>query len=545
MIFYNASLYPVTGDLIEDGAIVIRDGKIVMTGTSQEVLRLWEGEADEKIDCKSNFLMPGFIEGHGHFSGLGFQLMRLNLLESASWEEVVQNVAAHASTAKKGQWILGRGWHQEKWKSHDGQHIQGYPTHELLSKVAPDNPVLLIHASGHALIANEAAMRRASISNETASPAGGKIIRDHRGHATGVFEENAMDIINRAYEEHESTMPIEEVTSDWYEAIHKAQAHCLKHGITSFQDAGSSFVEVSRYSSLAQHDSLSIRLWVMLRHSPEELKGHLTGFPIVGTGDGKFTCRAVKAYIDGALGSYGAWLQEDYLERPGFRGHNTTSIEEIEETARICMDAGLQLAVHAIGDQANHTVLNIYEEIFRNHPDKKDLRWRIEHAQHLATSDIPRFKELGVIASMQAIHCISDAPFVEKRLGHERARDGAYVWSKLLDAGAVIANGTDTPVEKIDPIENFYASVTRKRIDNGQEFFPAECMTREEALRSYTLSNAYSAFEDHEKGSLEKGKWGDMVLLSQNLLTCPDDSILKTKVLLTVVGGKVLFDGMQ
>jgi predicted amidohydrolase YtcJ len=400
---------------------------------------------------------------------------------------------------------------------------------------------MLSHASGHAIFANHAAMLAANISHETPDPQGGRIVRDKQGTALGVFEENAMGLIQDAYQDYQSKLSTEEKTEVWYKAIDEVQEHCLSYGITTFEDMGSTFEEIDRYNELAKKDSLNIRLWAMLRQPYDEMKDHLQGFPIIRSGNDMFTCRAIKAYIDGALGSYGAWLLAPYNDRPESTGQNTTPVEEIKEIASLCIDHGMQFGVHAIGDRGNRTVLDIYEETMKAHPDKKDLRWRIEHAQHIDPADIPRFKKLNVIASMQAIHCTSDAPFVVKRLGEERARVSAYPWRSLLDAGAVIANGTDAPVERVDPIPNFYAAVTRRRIDNGMVFFPEQAMTRKEALNAYTLANAYAAFEDDIKGSLEPGKWADIVLLSQNLLTCADDSIPKTKVMMTMVGGKVKY----
>jgi predicted amidohydrolase YtcJ len=279
----------------------------------------------------------------------------------------------------------------------------------------------------------------------------------------------------------------------------------------------------------------------MLRHPFEELKGHLEGFPIVRSGKDMFTCRAIKSEIDGALGTFGAWLLQPYADLPGFAGQNTTSIYDVKGMADLAVAHDMQLCVHAIGDRANRVVLDVYEGVLSAQSAGSSLRWRIEHAQHLHPSDIPRFKQLGVIASMQGIHCTSDAPFVVKRLGEERARTGAYAWRSLLDQGVIIANGTDAPVERADPMANMYASVTRKRIDNGQIFFHEQAMTREEAIHSYTLGNAYAAFEEDIKGSLIPGKWADLILLSQNLVTCAEDSIPVTQVIFTMVGGEIKY----
>jgi len=297
--------------------------------------------------------------------------------------------------------------------------------------------------------------------------------------------------------------------------------------------------EIDRYTRLAKEGKLDLRLWAMLRHSFKEMRGNLGGFPILNTGNHFFTCKAIKTEVDGALGSYGAWLLKPYNDKPEFHGQNTTTIDEVTNIAVLAENHNMQLCVHAIGDRANREVIDIFENIFKNNAEKKDRRWRIEHAQHLHPEDIPRFKSLGIIASMQGIHCTSDAPFVVDRLGEQRAREGAYPWRSLLDNGVLIANGTDAPVEDVDPIESFYASVTRKRVDTGFEFFAEQKMTRQEGLYSYTLGNAFAAFEENEKGSLEVGKLADVVVLSQDLLNCKDEDIMKTKVVYTIVGGEI------
>ena len=540
-ILYNAYVYPVTGSPIENGAVVISGGRIIETGNSDDILTNWQDKSHEKIDCKGSFLMPGFIEGHGHFSNLGFNLIHLDLLKTKTWEEIADSVAGRVKMAKPGEWIIGRGWHQEKWESAPDQNVNGYPYHNLLSSVSPDNPVLLLHASGHALFANEAAMKKAGVTQETPDPEGGHILRDNSGVALGVFEERAMNIIYGLYQADVAGISEEQQAAEWHHAIDLAQQHCLRHGITTFEDAGSLLKEVNRYNKLAEDDALDIRLWVMLRHRYDTIKDMLAGFPIIRTGNNMFTCRAIKTELDGALGSYGAWLLEPYDDKPGFTGQNTTPVDEVRSIADLALESNMQLCVHSIGDKGNRVTLDIFEETFAAHVDTKDLRWRIEHAQHLDPADIPRFKKLGVIASMQGIHCTSDAPFVVKRLGEKRSREGAYAWRSLLDSGAVIANGTDAPVESVDPLPCIYASVTRKRLDNGMEFFPEQKMTREEALYSYTMANAYAAFEDDIKGSIEKGKLADLILVSKNLLTCSDSEIPEAQVTLTMVGGVVKY----
>lgn len=540
LILTNAEIYTLDRDLEMAEAIAIHDGRIIAVGSSKEVLGL-AGDETEVEDLMGAFLMPGFIEGHGHFSGLGSSLMNLNFLHAQSWDEIIEAVAEKAQTAESGEWIIGRGWHQEKWSAAPDRNVQGYPYHNDLSALTLNNPVLLKHASGHGLFANAKAMELAGISKETPNPAGGKIVRDAQGHAIGIFEERAQGLITAAYNEYLSSLSQEDLEAQWKRGIELAQQACLERGITSFQDAGSSFEEIQQYKEMAENGELDIRLWAMVRRPYEELKTKVNQLPIINAGGGYFTCRAIKADLDGALGAFGAWLLEPYEDRPDFVGQNTTPISEVEQIATLAADYQLQLCVHAIGDKANREVLNIYESTFEARNPAESWRWRIEHAQHLSTEDIPRFAELGVIAAMQAIHCTSDAPFVEKRLGGERAKSGAYPWRSLLDAGAVVTNGTDAPVEEVDALPSFYASVTRKRPDNPKPFYPEQAMTREEAMYSYTLANAYAAFEEKEKGSLEIGKYADLVVLSHNLMTCSDEEILETKVLRTYVNGNLKF----
>ena len=395
-----------------------------------------------------------------------------------------------------------------------------------------------MHASGHSLFANAKAMKLAGISSESVDTVGGKIIKDSNKNPIGVFEENSMDHIKKAFNNYKKGLNVEKQTALWHQAIDLAQKECLENGITSFQDAGAKFYELERYEQLAKEGKMDIRLWSMVRHNSEELRGKVGSYRKVGVGKGHFTCRAIKTEVDGALGAHGAWLLEPYSDKPGFIGQNTTEISEVDEIAAIADKNDMQLCIHAIGDRANKEVLDIIEKY---KDDKNDKRWRIEHAQHLNPTDIMRFKSTGAIASMQGVHCTSDAPFVVKRLGMLRARVGAYAWKALLNEGVTIVNGTDTPVEDIDPIRNFFATVTRTREDNGMEFFVTNKMSREEAIKSYTIDAAYGAFEEKDKGSLEVGKYADLVLLDKNLLTCQDLEILDTKVLMTVVGGKIKY----
>ena len=536
LIIVSDQIYTVEPPELIDGAVVIKDGRIVLVGKESDAMT-YKSDSTRIINARGSFVMPGLIEGHGHYGGLGNGLYNLNLLDTKSWAEVKNRVAEKVAKEKKGAWIVGRGWHQEKWSDAPQKSVDGYPSHEELSVLSPDNPVMLIHASGHGLMANEAAMQTAGVGRETKDVSGGRIIRDLDKNPIGIFEENAMDLIKLTHEKWEENQDKKELEEKWLKSVELAQQECLKYGITSFQDAGSNIETIGKYKKLAEAGKLRHRLSAMLYEPDSTLD--LTGFPIYNAGSGFFKCQAIKAYIDGALGSYGAWLLESYSDKENFFGQNTMELSVLEKQAKMALEKEMQYNVHAIGDRANREVLNIFEKVL---PKDNYARWRIEHAQHIHPDDIPRFKELGVIASMQAIHCTSDAPFVEKRLGKTRAKSGAYVWKSLLKSGAVVCNGTDVPVEKINPFENFYATVTRKRIDGGEAFYPEQKLSRKEAIHSMTMACAYANFADDVMGSLEIMKYGDVVILNNNLLTCSEEEILETEVLYTIVGGEVVYE---
>ncbi len=538
ILYYNGTIYTAEKENQNIEAVAVRNGIISAIGTKKDLLKQCD-EATQKVDLKGAFMMPGIIEGHGHFSGLGKSLINLNLLQTKSWDEIVEMVAEKVKDAKPGEWIEGRGWHQEKWEEVPGHSHHGYPYHYELSAVSPDNPVLLKHASGHALFANEKAMEIAGITKESVSDPGGEIVRDFDQNALGVFEERAMNLIYRMLQKYEEGLSQKELDDRWYLAIEKAQKECLQKGITSFQDAGSKIYEIQRFQKLADEGKFDLRLWAMIRDSTDKVIDVVDELKTIDRGNGYFTCNAIKSEIDGALGSYGAWLLEPYDDKPDFYGQNTTDISEVKRIAELAIENDIQLCVHAIGDRGNREMLDLFESL--GHTRNKDWRWRMEHTQHVAPKDIPRFAELGVVASMQAVHCTSDSPFVVKRLGEERARTGAYAWRSLIDAGALVTNGTDAPVEDVDPIVSIYSSVTRKRVAYPDAFFPEQSMTREEALQSYTINNAKAAFEEDKKGSIKVGKFADFTVLSKNLLTCEEDEILDTKVKMTIVGGEVKY----
>lgn len=515
-------------------AIAIKDGKILFVGTGSEAENYITDET-EVIDLNGKFVMPGFIESHAHFIGLGKSKQILDLRQAKNWDEVIAMTAKACESARPGEWILGRGWHQEKFDPAPVQNVNGYPLHYELSKASPNNPVMLSHASGHAVFANARAMQIAGITKETPNPSGGTIVRDPSGNAIGVFEENAENLIRKHYDSYFNSRSREEIKADYIKQMQIAADECLQKGITTFHDAGETFEIIDIMKAAADSNKLAVRLYVMIDDSLQNIKAKLAAYKFTGLGDNHFTVRSIKKYIDGALGSRGAWMLEPYSDLPEHTGSNVTPINELKEIYSLALQNGFQVCTHAIGDRGNREVLNLYEEILSG---KKNLRWRIEHAQHLSAKDIPRFAKLGIIAAMQGVHCTSDALFVPERIGNVRAEEGAYVWRKLIESGAVISNGTDSPVEDVDPIRCFYSSVTRKSAD-GSSFYADQKMTRIEALKSYTINGAFAAFEENLKGTIAPGKLADIVVLSNDLLNCSDEEILNTKILYTIVGGKV------
>ena len=406
----------------EAEALAARGGRIIAVGTNAEIEPL-RGPATEVIELGGRLVIPGFIEGHAHFVGLGRALLIVDLRGARSWDETVDLVAQAAALAEPGAWIWGRGWHQEKWDAPPAQAVEGYPTHEQLSRAVPDHPVVLVHASGHASLVNARAMELASIGADTADPAGGEILRDATGRPTGLLRETAEGLVEPALAEAEARMSLASREALARREIEQASRECLRKGVTSFQDAGSSFETIARLRQAAEEGSLGPRLWIMINEDNEAIARSGDAYPFVGAAGDMLTVRAIKRVLDGALGSHGAWLLEPYTDLPEKVGLNTIPVAELEATARLALDRGLQLCVHAIGDRANHETLDVFAAAFaRDAAGGRKLRWRIEHAQHLDPADIPRFAELGVIASMQAVHCTSDGPWVPERLGRRGPR---------------------------------------------------------------------------------------------------------------------------
>jgi predicted amidohydrolase YtcJ len=539
LVLRNGKVVTVDAAMPEAQAIAIRGDRIAAVG-SNEAIQPYIGPSTQVIDLRGQLAVPGLIESHGHFMGFGQSKMTLDLMDVKDWNEIVAMVAAAAKQAKPGEWILGRGWHQEKWSSVPKPNVEGFPFHDELSKVSPNNPVMLTHASGHASFVNAKAMEAAGLTAKTPDPAGGEILKDSTGRPIGLLRETASGIAGRALDAWRSKKSEAERRADALRQIDLAVKASLEKGITSFHDAGVPFTTVDIYKQAAADGLLGIRLWVMVRDSNENLAAKMAQYKAVGLNNNHLTIAAIKVTADGALGSRGALMLEPYSDSPGSVGLATNSLESIAVTAKIAKDTGVQLCVHCIGDRANREVLNIYERAFQGTPNSKELRWRIEHAQHISAADIPRFGQLGVIPAMQGIHATSDAPYVPARLGAKRAEEGAYVWQKLMKSGAIIANGTDVPVERIDPMASFHATITRKTKD-GSVFYGDQKMSRAEALKSYTWNGAYAAKEETLKGSIAVGKLADITVLSKDIMTIPEDDIPSTTAVYTIVGGKVAY----
>ena len=532
LVVRGGTIITMDPDRPEVEALAARGQTIVALGDEQEI-RSRIGPETDVIELDGATAIPGLIEGHGHFLSMGWSKMQLDLAAASNWQEIVLMVADAAATAEPGQWIFGRGWHQEKWDRPPANAVDGLPLHDELSRVSPDNPVLLTHASGHAAMANAVALKLAGINESTVDPAGGEIVRDSNGRPIGVLRETAEALVSAIADRQPSEATLRRMTE-------LASEECLVNGITSFQDAGTTFDRVAFLQSLAAHGELDVRLWVMLSEDNRTLAERLPGFRVYREGNEYLTVGGIKRWVDGALGSHGAWLLEPYTDLSTSTGLNIVTPQELRESARLAAEFRLQLCSHAIGDRANRETLDVYEEALATVPDGGERRWRVEHAQHLHRDDIGRFAELGVVAAMQPIHCVSDGPWVPVRLGEKRAREGAYVWRDLLESGAVIASGTDVPVEDVDPIANFHAAVTRQT-NHGSVFYPEQRMTRMEALRSMTRDAAWAVFEEDRKGTLEVGKLADITVLSLNPLTAPELEIRRTEVLFTVVGGAVRY----
>jgi predicted amidohydrolase YtcJ len=540
LVLTNGNVVTVDNDRPSAEAIAIDGDRITAVGSIGEISPYIGAETDV-IDLNGQTAIPGLIEGHGHYTSFGGSLLILDFRYAESWAEIVSMVEAKTPETPNGEWIIGRGWHQDKWAVKEDVLVEGLPVHDSLSAVTPDHPVMLIHTSGHGVFVNQKAMRLVELGDDTLPPEGGEIVRDENGRATGMMRESAQDVFRQAFSGHQGRRPAGVAEDEMRRMIRLAGEESLRHGITSFQDAGTTFAEVDLIKTMAEEGNLPVRLWMAFEEQAADMEGRLDEYRMVNYANNFLTVRAIgEKVLDGALGTHGGWLLEPYSDLPRSSGLNVVPIEEIEASARLAMEHDYQLAIQGIGDRAYRELLNIYEAEFARNPDKTDLRWRIEHAQVIHPDDIDRTVALGVIPAVQGIFACSDGPWVVDRLGPERTRERGYIFNTLAEAGLVPTNGTDPPVDEIDPIASFHCSVTRI-LPDGTTFQPQEVYSRERAIYSYTMGNAIAAFEEDIKGSITPGKLADITILSQDLLTVPDDEIMDTEIVMTILGGEVRY----
>ena len=540
LVLTNGNVITVDEQNPSAESVAMIGDRIAAIGSAADIAA-YIGDATEVIDLAGQTAIPGFIEGHGHYTSFGGSLTMLDFRYSKSFSEIVSQVAAAAEVTPPGEWIIGRGWHQDKWETKEDVMVEGLPLHDSLSAITPDHPAMLIHTSGHGVFVNQKAMTLVELGDDTAPPQGGEIVRDENGRATGMMREAAQDVFRQAFSVRQGRRPAGVVENEMRRMVMLAGQEALRHGITSFQDLGTTFAEVDLLKTIAREGNLPVRLYMAFEEEAADMKDRLADYRMVGYGNNFLTVRTIgEKVLDGALGTHGGWLLEPYTDLPRSYGLNIVSIEEIEESARLAMQHDYQLSSQGIGDRAYRELLNIYEKIFALHPDKTDLRWRIEHAQVIHPEDVQRTVDLGVIPAVQGIFACSDGPWVVDRLGPARTLERGYIFNTLAEAGAVPTNGTDPPIDEIDPIGSFYCSVTRI-LPDGTKFQPQEVYSRERALFSYTMGNAIAAFEEDIKGSVTPGKLADITILSQDLLTIPDDRIMDTEIVMTILGGKVRY----
>jgi predicted amidohydrolase YtcJ len=540
LLLVNADVVTVDAARPYAQAVAIKGDRILDVG-SVNTMSKYRGEDTEVVDVQGQMVTPGLIEGHGHYTSFGGSLLILDFRHAKSFAEIVSMVADATADTPVGEWIVGRGWHQDKWETKEDVLVEGLPVHDPLSEATPDHPVMLIHTSGHAVFVNQHAMTLVEVDGNTTPPPGGEIVVDANGRATGMMREAAQDIFRLAYSGHQGRRPAGVAEAELRRMITLAGEESLRHGITSFQDLGTTFAEVDLLKTMADEGNLPVRLYMAFEEQAADMAGRLDDYRMVGYGNNFLTVRAIgEKVLDGALGTHGGWLLEPYADMPQSHGLNVVPIEEIAASAELAMEYDYQMAIQGIGDRAYRELLDIYAAEFAKHPEKTDLRWRIEHAQVIHPDDVSRTAALGVIPAVQGIFACSDGPWVEDRLGKERTRERGYIFNTLAEAGLVPTNGTDPPVDEISPIASFHCSVTRE-LPDGTLFQPQEAYSRERALYSYTMGNAIAAFEEDIKGSITPGKLADITVLSQNLLTVPDRALLRTEVVMTIVGGQIRY----
>lgn len=533
LVLRHATVYTGDADTPVAGGVAVRGGRIVFVGTDAEVAR-FEGPNTRSLDLTGRFVYPGFIDAHAHVMGVGFREMTLNLEGTTGIDDLVAKVAARVAQAKPGEWVTGRGWIETFWTP------RRFPTRHDLDRISPRNPVFLTRADGHAGVANSAALRAAGITRSTTPPFGGEILKDAAGEPTGMVIDRAQGLIERKIPD--------PTAADRERALTLAAERSLALGWTQLQDPGGTWDDVDLMRAQYEARRLKLRIYKALSGPGGPAQRLLREGPVIGAYDGRFSVRAVKLYLDGALGSRGAALLAPYNDAPTTTGLLVTDPDSIRPFLRDALRKGIQVETHAIGDRANRLLLDLYAEAFQAVPDSAravaDPRWRDEHTQIVAPDDLPRFATLGVLASMQPSHAIGDLHFAPDRLGLDRLA-GAYAWHTLIQSGVRIPAGSDAPVERGEPMIEFYAAIARKDLKGftGEGWHPEQAMTRSEALKALTLWPAYAAFEEQDRGSIAMGKWADFTILDRDIMRIPEQDVLATKNVMTVVNGEVVYEG--
>ncbi|HEX6573989.1 MAG TPA: amidohydrolase [Gemmatimonadaceae bacterium] len=528
LIVVNGNVYTVDDARPRASAFAVRNGRIVFVGSDREA-RFLAGPSTRVVDAKGQTVIPGMVDAHAHLLGLGTSLRNVQLAGSKSYDEVIAKVVERAKTAKPGEWILGRGWDQNLWPD------KKFPTHEALSRAVPDNPVVLTRIDGHAVLVNAMALKAAGITAATRDPEGGRIERNGDGSPSGVFVDNAGDLLDRVI-----PAPTKQQTR---EAILAAIAEANKWGLIGIHDAGASRSTIDIYESLAREGKYNLRNYVLISGSDTtDVRHYFNVGPRSALYDGRIWVRSIKLYADGALGSRGAALLAPYSDDHNNTGLLLTPPAVIQRIATQALRYGFQVGVHAIGDRGNRIVLDAYDAALKVVP-KADHRFRIEHSQVISLDDIPRFAKMGVIPSMQASHQTSDMRWAEARVGPQRIK-GAYAWRSLLNTGVVIPNGSDFPVEEVNPLISFHSAVSRQDASNWPPggWYPEQVMTRDEALKAMTIWAAYAGFQEKTMGSIAPGKYADFVILDRDIMTIPASEILSTRVSSTWLGGKRVYE---
>jgi predicted amidohydrolase YtcJ len=534
IVFKNGNVYTVAEKAARAQAIAVTKDRIVFVGSNTEAQK-FVGSKTRVVDLKGATVLPGFADAHQHLSGVGFREMTLNLEETASLEDLLAKVKARVDQKKPGAWVTGRGWIETHWKP------PVFPTRWDLDKVSPNNPVILTRADGHGSVANSAALNLGGIDKNTPSPFGGEISKDKQsGEPNGMLLDAAQGLVRRRIP---PTTPEEAER-----AVILGVKRNIELGWTQIQDAGGSYNDVELFKKLYGEGKIKLRIYKAVHGPGPSATRLLNEGPTIGAFDNRFTFRTIKVVSDGALGSRGAALLGPYSDLSDTSGFLTVKVEDLRPMLIDALRKGIQVETHAIGDRANRFILDEYETAFKAVPASErkvaDPRWRVEHAQIVNPADIPRFAKLGIIPSMQPSHAIGDLHFAPSRLGIQRL-NGSYAWETFIKSGVVIAGGSDAPVERGEPMIEFYAAVARKdqKGFSGAGWHPEEAVSRANALKMFTLWPAYAAFEEELRGSIEVGKLADLTILSADIMTIPAPQILKTRCVMTVINGEIVYEG--